>query len=101
MKALLRRGIDLRVAPIYVILALGLPLLIIALAHYLALGLGLEVATTLFPTENAPPPVIIAIPYFFFALLFGGGLEEYDWRWYQQWDGERGTDRSVGLSGLP
>ena len=84
VKVFLRQAFDFRVPPVYLVLALGLPLLIHALAHYLALGLGFEVAETLFPTENAPAPWVIAIPYFLLMLIIGGGQEEFGWRGYAQ-----------------
>lgn len=69
VKALLRQAIDFRVKPLYFILALLLPILIHAIAHYLAPAIGLEVADTLFPADLPASPIIIAIPYFFLILL--------------------------------
>ena len=76
--------LDFRVKPIYFIVALALPLLIHAIAHYLAPAVGLDVAKTLFPTENSPQPIVLAIPYFILMLIIGGGQEEFGWRGYAQ-----------------
>ena len=54
-----------------------MPLLIHAIAHYLALAVGLDVAKTLFPTESPVAPIVLAVPYFFLMLLIGGGQEEF------------------------
>ncbi|MCJ7696261.1 MAG: CPBP family intramembrane metalloprotease [Anaerolineaceae bacterium] len=83
-KAFLGQVLDFRVKPIYFVIALALPLLIHAIAHYLAPVVGLDVAKTLFPTENSPQPIILAIPYFILMLIIGGGQEEFGWRGYAQ-----------------
>lgn len=75
---------DFHFKPIYALIALVLPLLIHLIAHYLALALGLDVAETLFPSEIAVSPLLLAIPYFFLMLLIGGGQEEFGWRGYAQ-----------------
>lgn len=80
----LKQAIDFKVKPLYLILALVLPLIIHLLAHYLALALGLEVAKTLFPTDNPLSTLLLALPYFFLMLLIGGGQEEFGWRGYAQ-----------------
>ena len=84
IKAFFRQVLDFKIKPIYLILALALPLLIHVIAHYLALALGLDVAQTLFPSEISVSPVILAIPYFFLMLIIGGGQEEFGWRGYAQ-----------------
>ena len=84
IKAFFRQVLDFKIKPIYLILALALPLLIHVIAHYLALALGLDVAQTLFPSEISVSPVILAIPYFFLMLVIGGGQEEFGWRGYAQ-----------------
>ena len=83
-KGFLGRALDFRFKPIYLVLALALPVLIHAIAHYLALAVGLDVAQTLFPTEIPVAPIVLAIPYFILMLLIGGGQEEFGWRGYAQ-----------------
>jgi membrane protease YdiL (CAAX protease family) len=78
----IRQAFDFKVKPIFLILALAIPIIIHAIAHYLSPILGFEVAKTLLP-ENLPiPPLLLAIPYFFLMLLIGGGQEEFGWRGY-------------------
>ena len=84
VKAFFRKAFDFRVKPLYYILALLLPIIIHAVAHYSALVLGLEVADTLFPADLPVSPIIMAIPYFFLMLIIGGGQEEFGWRGYAQ-----------------
>lgn len=78
------QAFDFRIKPIYLVLALVLPLVIHAIAHYLALAVGFEVAKTLFPSEVAVSPILLAIPYFLLMLVLGGGQEEFGWRGYAQ-----------------
>lgn len=82
IKTFFARALDFRIKPIYLIIALGLPLVIHLLAHYLSLFIGLDVANTLFPAEMSISPLILAIPYFFLMLVLGGGQEEFGWRGY-------------------
>jgi len=84
IKEFLGQALDFRIKPVYLILALSLPLLIHVIAHYLALAVGLDVAKTLFPTEIPFAPIVLAIPYFFLMLVIGGGQEEIGWRGYAQ-----------------
>lgn len=84
IKTFLGQALDFHIKPIYWILALGLPLTIHLIAHYLAPAVGLEVAQTLFPSDIPTAPVVLAIPYFFLMLLIGGGQEEFGWRGYAQ-----------------
>jgi membrane protease YdiL (CAAX protease family) len=79
-KAFLGQVLDFRFKPIYLVIALALPVLIHAIAHYLALAVGLDVAKTLFPTEISVAPIVLAIPYFILMLVIGGGQEEFGWR---------------------
>ncbi len=83
-KAFLGQAFNFRFKPIYLVVALALPLLIHAIAHYMAPAVGLDVAKTLFPTENSPNPIILAIPYFILMMIIGGGQEEFGWRGYAQ-----------------
>ncbi len=83
-KTFLGQALDFRFKPIYLVLALALPLLIHAIAHYLALAVGLDVAQTLFPNDLPVAPLVLAIPYFMLMLLIGGGQEEFGWRGYAQ-----------------
>jgi membrane protease YdiL (CAAX protease family) len=84
IKTFLRRAIDFRVKPIYLVIALGLPIVIHLIAHYFSLAVNLEVAQTLFPTESGTPAIILAIPYFILMMIIGGGQEEFGWRGYAQ-----------------
>ena len=84
VKAFFRKAFEFKVKPLYYIIAFTLPIIIHALAHYLAPIMGLEVANTLFPTDLPVSPIIMAIPYFFLMLLIGGGQEEFGWRGYAQ-----------------
>jgi len=84
VKSFFRKALDFQIKPIYLILALVLPLFIHLISHYLALALGLDVAQTLFPSEISVAPAILAIPYFVLMLVIGGGQEEFGWRGYVQ-----------------
>lgn len=84
IRAFFRQAFDIHIKPVYLVLALTLPLVIHAIAHYLAPAVGFDVAKTLFPSEMAVPPIILAIPYFLLMLVIGGGQEEFGWRGYAQ-----------------
>jgi len=84
IKAFFAKALDFRVKPIYWVIALGFPVLIHAIAHYMALAVGLDVAKTLFPADISVAPVVLAIPYLILMLLIGGGQEEFGWRGYAQ-----------------
>ena len=84
VKAFISQAFDFRLKPLYLVIALVLPIIIHALVHYLAPVLGFEVAKTLFPPEISVSPIILAIPYFFLMLVIGGGQEEFGWRGYAQ-----------------
>jgi len=84
IKAFFGEALDFHIKPIYLILALALPVLIHLIAHYLALAVGLDVAKTLFPSEISVAPIVLAIPYFILMLVIGGGQEEFGWRGYAQ-----------------
>ena len=83
-KAFLGQALDFRFKPVYLVIALALPVLIHAIAHYLVPAVGLDVAKTLFPTETSVAPIVLAIPYFILMLVIGGGQEEIGWRGYAQ-----------------
>jgi len=84
IKTFLKRAIDFRVKPIYLVIALGLPIVIHLIAHYSALAVNLDVAQTLFPADMGTPAIILAIPYFILMMVIGGGQEEFGWRGYAQ-----------------
>ncbi len=84
IKAFLGQALDFHFKPIYLLIALALPLVIHAIVHYLAPAVGLDVAKTLFPAESPVSPIILAIPYLFLMLIIGGGQEEFGWRGYAQ-----------------
>ena len=83
-RVFLRQALDIHIKPVFLIVALALPILIHVIAHYLALVVGLDVAETLFPTEISVAPIVLAIPYFILMLVIGGGQEEFGWRGYAQ-----------------
>lgn len=83
-KAFLGQALDFRIKSVYLVIALALPLLIHAIAHYLALVVGLDVAKTLIPTEIPVAPIVLAIPTFILMLVIGGEQEEFGWRGYAQ-----------------
>ena len=83
-KAFFGQALDFHIKPVYWILALALPLVIHAIAHYLAPAVGLDVAKTLFPADMSLAPIVLAIPYFILMLVIGGGQEEFGWRGYAQ-----------------
>ena len=83
-RVFLKQALDFRIKPVYLVLALALPVLIHAIAHYLALAVGLDVAKTLIPTEIPVAPIVLAIPTFILMLVIGGGQEEFGWRGYAQ-----------------
>lgn len=74
---------DVRTRPVYYLLALLVPLLIVAIAHFLAPLLRLQVSDRLIPEEIGSTWVIF-VPYFIAMLVFGGGQEEWGWRGYAQ-----------------
>lgn len=78
----IRNGFDFKVKSIYLILALIIPIVIHAAAHYSAPLFGLEVADSLLPDSLPVHPIIAAVPYFFLMLFIGGGQEEFGWRGY-------------------
>lgn len=83
-RVFLGQALNFRIKPVYLVLALALPVLIHAIAHYLALAVGLDVAKTLIPTEIPVAPIVLAIPTFILMLVIGGGQEEFGWRGYAQ-----------------
>lgn len=84
MRAFFGQALDFHIKPVFLVVALALPMLIHVIAHYLALAVGLDVAKTLFPTEIPVAPIVLAIPYFILMLVIGGGQEEFGWRGYAQ-----------------
>ena len=83
-RAFLGQALNFRFKPIFLVVALALPLLVHAASHYLAIAVGLDIAPTLFPADMPVAPLVLAIPYFFLMLFIGGGQEEFGWRGYAQ-----------------
>ncbi len=84
-RQLIRRGLDFRVKPIYILASLLLPLGIAAGAHYFTIFTGIDDLPSTFLPEGLPvPAIIVSIPYFLMMLLFGGGQEEFGWRGFAQ-----------------
>lgn len=85
VKEFFRNAFNLRVKPIYYVLALLLPLIITAAAHYIVNYSGIDILpANLFPENLAIPVIVLIIPYFIFILIAGGGQEEFGWRGYAQ-----------------
>jgi len=85
VKKFFRDAFEFRVKPIYYVLAVLLPLLGTALAHYLVNYIGIDtLPANLFPENLAVPVIVLVIPYFFLILIAGGGQEEFGWRGYAQ-----------------
>lgn len=84
VKAFLKQVLDFHFKPIYVVIALAVPVAIHLIAHYLAPAFGLAVASTLIPAEVPVAPVVLVAPYFILMLVVGGGQEEFGWRGYAQ-----------------
>ena len=61
----IRQAFDFKVKTVYLVLALVIPLVITAAAHYLTPMLGLNVAATLFPEDLPVSPLNISDPIFF------------------------------------
>ncbi|MBI9044982.1 MAG: CPBP family intramembrane metalloprotease [Anaerolineaceae bacterium] len=78
----IRQAFDFKTKPIYFVLAILIPIIINAAAHYIAPLMGFEVANSLFPDDLAVSPILLSIPYFIIMLLIGGGQEEFGWRGY-------------------
>lgn len=76
----IRQAFDFKTKPVYILLALAVPTIIHAAAHYLAPLFNLEVAGTLLGGSSP----LVLVPYFFFILFLGGGQEEFGWRGYAQ-----------------
>ncbi|HLN62107.1 MAG TPA: CPBP family intramembrane glutamic endopeptidase [Symbiobacteriaceae bacterium] len=81
-----RQALNLRVKAQYYLLALLLPLVVTAAAHYIANWTGMDRLPATFLPANWPVWVIsvAAIGYFVAMLLAGGGQEEFGWRGYAQ-----------------
>jgi len=85
VKQYFRRAFSFRVKPIYYVIALLLPLLLTAVAHYFVNITGIDILPdNLLPEGLAIPVIVLIIPYFIFILLAGGGQEEFGWRGYAQ-----------------
>ena len=85
VKSFFRNAFVLHVKPIYYVLALLLPLLITAAAHYIVNFTGIDtLPPNLFPEDLAVPVIVLITPYFIFILVAGGGQEEFGWRGYAQ-----------------
>lgn len=85
VKKFFRNAFNFRVKLIYYVLALLLPLLITAVAHYIVNFTGIDILpANLFPEDLAVPVIVLIIPYFIFILVAGGGQEEFGWRGYAQ-----------------
>jgi membrane protease YdiL (CAAX protease family) len=82
----IRHGFDFRTKPVFFLLALALPLVLHAVAHYLAPLLGLQVADNLLSmvVPEGASPYLVGSLYFLFLFVLGGGQEEFGWRGYAQ-----------------
>ena len=85
VKEYFKKSFSFRVKPIYYLLALFLPFLITATAHFFVNLVGIDILPdNLFPENLSVPVVVLVIPYFLFILIAGGGQEEFGWRGYAQ-----------------
>jgi len=85
LKRFFKRTMDFRIKPIYYLLAIVVPTLITAAAHYLVNIMKLDVLPdNLFPEDLKIPVIVLVIPYFIFILIAGGGQEEFGWRGFAQ-----------------
>lgn len=85
VKSFFRNALSFRIKPLYYILAILLPLLVTALAHYIVNFSGIDILPdNLFPEDLSVPVIVLIIPYVIFILIAGGGQEEFGWRGYAQ-----------------
>lgn len=85
VKQYFKRAFTFRVKPKYYVIALLLPLILTAAAHYFVNFTGIDILPdNLMPEGLTIPLVALIIPYFVFILLAGGGQEEFGWRGYAQ-----------------
>ena len=85
VKEYFKKSFSFRAKPIYYFLALFLPFLITATAHFFVNLVGIDILPdNLFPENLSVPVVVLVIPYFLFILIAGGGQEEFGWRGYAQ-----------------
>jgi len=83
LKQFFRKALSFRIKPIYYVLAVLIPLLITALAHYTINIAGIDILpSSLFPADFPVPVAVLIIPYFLFIAIAGGGQEEFGWRGY-------------------
>lgn len=81
----LRQALDLRIKTRYFALAILIPLLITAGAHYIVNLTDIDSLPKTFFPENIPVPLVfVIIPYFLMMLVALGGQEEFGWRGYAQ-----------------
>lgn len=81
-----RQAFDFRAKLVYFLLALAVPLVVHAVAHYLAPLFNLQVADSLLGmvVPEGVSPWLLVVPIFLFYLVLGGGQEEFGWRGYAQ-----------------
>ena len=85
IKEYFRRAFNFKTKAIYYLMALLIPVIITAAAHYIVtLGAIDVLPKNLFPEELAVPVIVLVIPYFIFIMIAGGGQEEFGWRGYAQ-----------------
>ncbi len=85
IKQYFRNAFSFRVKFKYYAIALLLPLVLTALAHYFVNLTGIDILPdNLLPEGIAIPAIVLVIPYFIFILIAGGGQEEFGWRGYAQ-----------------
>lgn len=85
VKRFFRNALSFQIKKTYIILAILLPLIVTALAHYLVNFSGIDILPpNLFPENLSVPVIVLIIPYILFILVAGGGQEEFGWRGYAQ-----------------
>lgn len=85
IKEFFRESFDFKTRWFFYILALLLPLLVTAAAHYIVNSTGIDnLPGNLFPENISMPIPVLVIPYFLLILIAGGGQEEFGWRGFAQ-----------------
>jgi membrane protease YdiL (CAAX protease family) len=85
LKQFFQKCLDVKIKPIYYVMAVVLGLVITAVAHYFTNIVGIDtLPNSLVPEELDIPLYILIIPYTLLLLFFGGGQEEFGWRGFAQ-----------------
>lgn len=81
--AFFKKCLNIKIRPIYIILAFTIPLLLNAIFHYLPYVLNIDkLPNSYFPVDAGLPLALTLFIYVFVMFLIGGGQEEFGWRGY-------------------